>query len=287
MLTLAPEGSREVGSNARMGSGTNLAVRPGNNHPARMSFQGSIDQRQISLAYLPPTPRHSRLALAGAAGLLLGLAVLAPFATKQLPQNNGFIPALDATIFVTDLITACLLFAHFSVTRSRALWALACGYLFSAVIVVAHGLSYPGAFSPTGNLGGSSHTNFRIYLAWHLGLPAALFAYVWLRDKDRTKAGAHAPTALVVICSVAGVLALVSCIVLLSTVDDGLLQGRVVAQSLTVLTMLICAAALSVLWEFRRSALDQWLMVVMLASIIELAITVLLGGLGLRFTLGC
>ena len=152
--------------------------------------------------------------------MLLGFAVLTPFATKQLPRFNGFIPAIDAAIFVTDLITACLLFAHFSVTRSRALWALACGYLFSAAIVVAHGLSFPGAFSPTGNFGGSNHTNFRIYLIWHLGLPAALFAYVWLRDKDRTKAGAHTPTALLVICSAAGVLALVSWIVWLATGDD-------------------------------------------------------------------
>ena len=86
-----------------------------------MALQDSADQPQISLAYLPPTPRQTWSALAGAAVLLLGLAVLAPFAAKPLPQVNGFIPALDATIFVTDLITASLLLAHFSVTRSRAL----------------------------------------------------------------------------------------------------------------------------------------------------------------------
>lgn len=137
--------------------------------------------------------------------LLFGLAVLAPFAAEPLPQVNGFIPALDATIFVTDLITASLLLAHFSITRSRALLALACGFLFSAAIVVAHGLSFPGAFSPTGNLGGSTFTNFRIYLLWHLGLPASIFTYLWLRDKDRRIVGARAPTARVVIYSVASV----------------------------------------------------------------------------------
>jgi hypothetical protein len=165
-----------------------------------MGLRDSTDQPQISLAYLPPTPRQTWSALAGAAILLLGLAALIPFAGKPLPKVNGFIPALDAIIFVTDFITAGLLLVHFSITRSRALSALGCGYLFSAVIVVAHGLTFPGAFSPTGNIGGSSHTNFRIYLLWHLGLPVALFAYVWLRDEDRTKAGAHTPTEIVAIC---------------------------------------------------------------------------------------
>jgi hypothetical protein len=68
-----------------------------------MILQDSTDQGRISLAYLPPRPRHTRSALARAAVLLLGLAVLALFAAKPLPQVNGFIPALDATIFVTDL----------------------------------------------------------------------------------------------------------------------------------------------------------------------------------------
>ncbi len=201
-------------------------------------------------------------------------------------EVSGFIPALDAIIFATDLITASLLLAHFSITRSRALLALACGYLFSATIVVAHGLSFPGAFSPTGHLGGTSQTTIRLYLFWHLGLPAALFAYVWLRDEARTKAGARTPTALAAICSVACVLALVICIVWLAVAGDELLPYARVGPDnssplvpwLTALTMLICAAALYVLWVFQRSALDQWLMVVVLASIIELVITALLGG---------
>jgi signal transduction histidine kinase len=51
--------------------------------------------------------------------------------------------------------------------------------------------------------------------------------------------------------------------------------------------MLICAAALSVLWRFRLSALDQWLMVVMVALLVELTLTALFGGLRPRlFTVG-
>jgi signal transduction histidine kinase len=253
------------------------------------------DRPQLSLAYMPPKLWQSRSALAGAAVLLLGLAVLAPFAAKPLPQVNGFVPALDAIIFVTDLTTASLLFAHFSVTRSRALLVLACGYLFLALIVVAHGLTFPDAFFPTENLKRSLRINFRIYELWHLGLPATLFAYIWLRDEDRTKASARTPTALVGIFSVVGVLALVNGVAWLAAAGDELLpfplnnldRSSSFAPSLAALTMLICAAALSLLWAFRRSVLDQWLMVVVLASMIEMAITAMLGGLGpLRFTVG-
>jgi PAS domain S-box-containing protein len=261
------------------------------------------EQPQISLAYLPPTPLQTRSALAGAAILLLGLAALGPFAGKPLPQVNVFIPALDAIIFVTDLITASLFLAHFSITRSRALLVLACGYLFLALIVVAHGLTFPGIFPSTGDLSRAARINFMIYLVWHLGLPAALFAYVWLKDKDRTTPGPHTPTALVAVCSVVGVFTLVGCLVWLAAAGDKLLSPpRSTFQPFPVpitpwlvnLTMLICAAALFVLWAFRRSVLDQWLMVVVLASMVELAITGRLGwhhfehtgGLGARFTLG-
>jgi len=50
---------------------------------------------------------------------------------------------------------------------------------------------------------------------------------------------------------------------------SGLDRSGPVAPLPNVLTMLICTAALPVLWAFRRSVLDQWLMVVVLASIEE------------------
>jgi PAS domain S-box-containing protein len=261
------------------------------------------DERHISLAYLPPTPQQTRSALAGGAVLLLGLAALAPFAGKPLPQVNVFIPALDAVIFVTDLITASLFLAHFSITRSKALLALACGYFFLALIVVAHGLAFPGVFPSTGDLGRTARINFMIYLLWHLGLPAGVIAYIWLRGKHRSTPGPRTPTALVAIGSVAGVSALVGGLVWLAAAGDKLLPSpprtfEIFPPSVTpwliILTILICGATLFVLWAVRRSVLDQWLMIVVLASMVELAITGLLGwhtfdhsrGLAARFTLG-
>lgn len=256
-----------------------------------MSEQSATDRRQISLAYLPPTERQTRSALAWAAIMLIGLAALAPFADDPMPHFDGFIPAIDAIIFVTDLITASLLLAHFSITRSRALLALACGYLFSALIVVAHGLSFPGVVSPSGRLGGDNETTVKLYLFWHLALPVALFVYLWLRGRERTKVVAHSPTLLSATCSVAGVLALVVCTtwiargkLLIPNVVVGPNSSTPVIPLFVDLTMALCAVALCALLIFRHSALDQWLMVVMLASIVELALTAEFGGP--PFTLG-
>ncbi len=205
-----------------------------------MSVPFNTDHPQVSLAYLPPTLRQTRSALVGAAVLLLGLAASVPFATYRLPRVNGFIPAFDAVISVTDLITAGLLLAQFSITRSRAIWALACGYFFSAAIVVTHALTFPGAFSPTGNLGVIRHLNFRVYLLWHIGLAVAIFAYLWFRNRGFTKARAYRPTEIVVTVGGVVVVALVSCIgciALLPPVDP------VAGRWLTVAAMLICRCA--------------------------------------------
>ena len=244
---------------------------------SRLSLNGlGAAESQISLANLPPTPRQRRSARVSAAVLIVGLVVLAPFAARPLPGIIGFIPVLDAIIFVTDLITAGLLLTQFSITRSRAIWALACGYLYSAAIVVAHALTFPGAFSPSRNFGVSRHINFRIYLLWHLGLPVAMLAYVWLRDKGPAKVRAHIRREIAATIVGVGVVALVSCIASLALLPP---VDPVAGRWLTVIAMLICAAALSVVWLFKCSVLDQWLIIVALATIIELAITALIGGL--------
>jgi signal transduction histidine kinase len=245
-----------------------------------MVLQDRTDEAQVSLPYLPPTRRQARAALVWVVVLLLGSAVLIPLAAKPLPKFEGFIPALDAIISVTDLITACLLLVHFSITRLGSLRALACGYLFSAAIVIAHGITFPGVISPTG-IGGSTHTNFRIYLLWHLGLPVASVAYIWLRGKDNAKASAHPRTEILATFGMTGVLAAVSCIAWLALLPP---VDPVAGRWLTAITMSICAVALAVLWSFRRSALDEWLMIVALAMIIELAMTALIGGFGPRST---
>ena len=86
-------------------------------------------------------------------------------------------------MFVSDLVTAVLLYAQFSISRSRALLALATGYLFTALIVIPHALTFAGAFSPTGLLGANIQTGSWLFIFWHIGFSAALLAYAVLREE--------------------------------------------------------------------------------------------------------
>ena len=90
-------------------------------------------------------------------------------------------------MFVTDSITAILLFAQFSILRSRAILVIASGYLFTALIIVPYVLAFPGVFAPNGLIGGLQ-TSARLYLLWHCGFPLFVIGYALSKDEDPSRA---------------------------------------------------------------------------------------------------
>ena len=250
-----------------------------------MTRYGSLDTGTWPIAQ-PPTSRQSWSALTAVAVLVLAFGALVPFAGAPLPHLNGFIPAIDAMIFVTDFITSILLFSQFSIYPSRALLALASGYLFTALIVIPHALSFPGAFPPTENIGGGIQTTIRLYLIWHLALPATLLVYVWLNNKNGTNDAMRLSPLSAIALSAASVLCLVCGFVWLAIAGDKFMPSFYVGDPnepgpllpwVTLFTMLICVLALAALWAQRRSALNQWLIVVASASFVELALSAQFG----------
>ena len=239
-----------------------------------------------------PTARQSRWALAVAAIALVGFVAAAPFAGRPLAVLNALFPALDALVFVTDLVTAVLLFAQYSISRSRSLFALATGYLFTACIVVPHALTFAGAFTPAGLLGAGIQTGSWLFIFWHIGFAAGLLAYAGLREERRPITVSEASALPAIGWSVAGVLALVLGLTWLSTAGADLLPPIILDQSrmspIVVypiwFTISLSAGALAVLSWRRRSVLDQWLMVVALVFIVELVFSGLLPTI--RFSLG-
>ena len=251
------------------------------NNPTVSQFEAPM----VGLINLPPTPKQIRSAKAVVAVLIVALGIVAPFAATPLPQFSAFIPFLNAAILVTDLITAILLFALFSIYPSRAVLVLAAGYLFTALIVIPHALTFPGAFSPTGLLGAGLQTTAWLYIFWHFGFPTALLIYAWLKDEKYAIRGSIRSA---IGWCIAVTISLVCGLVLLATAGDRFLPRLFVdATHLSplgnyapALDLSFCALALAFLWIRRRSVLDMWLIVVVCALIGELALTLI------RFSLG-
>jgi signal transduction histidine kinase len=256
--------------------------------PARPESDGT----DTWLVNLPPTRRQTRIALFVAVALLVGLGATAPFADALLPRIDAFIPAIEIAVIITDFITAALLFSQYRIYHSRALLALASGYLFTALIIIPHVLTFPGAFSPTGLLGAGLQSTAWLYVFWHVGFPIALLIYACLRNEKPTEPSIEAPTAFAVRWSVVIVVSLVGGLTWLVTAGEGFLP-RVfldathiapLSHYLIAFEVLICVVALALLWRKKRSVLNQWLMVVALAFVSELIINGLL--ISARFTLG-
>jgi signal transduction histidine kinase len=250
------------------------------------------DNIKETLVNMPPTSRQCWSALAVAAVLTAAVAALVPFVDTPLPQHEGFIAVLVTAVFITDFITSIMLFWQLAIYRSRALLALASGYLFTALIVIPYALTFPGALSPAGLLGGNVQTSPWLYRFWHLGFPIAVLVYAWLRGKDRQKTTTRTSPPVAVGISVLIVVALVFALAWITIAESAYLptvfldsrQYTPLTNYLAAFNVLISAFALAVLWLRRRSVLDLWIMVAVLALTLE----VLLAGVlsSARYSLG-
>lgn len=242
-----------------------------------MSFTHK-DHARTGLLGQPATAAHRRAAAALAAVMLAGFAVVAPFAGRPLVELNAFFPSLDAIVFVNSLVTAVLLFAQYSIFRSRAIFALACGYLFTAFIVVPHALTFAGAFTPSGLLGSGIQTGSWLFIFWHFGFGASLLAYAVLRRQPTDRLSDDGTGAAAIAVAVVALLVLVGGLTWVSTAGAELLP-HIITDQRTIgpfviypigLTILVTAGAFLVLGLPRPSVLDLWLSIVALVFILEL-----------------
>src|SRR3546814_1294676 len=90
----------------------------------------------------PPGRSQGRLAVCVLVVLVGPLLITAPFARIPLTNTEVLLPAYAGAVFVIELITSALLFALFSIQRSRAVLALSIGYLFSGLMVVPWALTF-------------------------------------------------------------------------------------------------------------------------------------------------
>jgi signal transduction histidine kinase len=241
------------------------------------------EELHFILSNLSPGPTQKRLAFAVVGGILVVFVLIAfgPFKGAHLGRVDAFVPAYATAMFVCDSMTAILLFAQFSILRSRAILMIASGYLFAALILIPWTLSFPGLFVPTSLLGGLQSTNW-LYAAWHGGFAMFVIAYALSKETDPGKRFWQGTVRAAVARSVA-VTATLALVVGTFCIAGEPLLPRVMLDATTfgprwpwvtaTPVALLFISALIVLWIRRRSVLDLWLMVVMCLYLIELPLS--------------
>jgi len=245
------------------------------------------EEQPVFLSLLPAQPGERRFAVAIMLVSLAVFAALAPFARVQLARVDAFIPLYQSALVINDLITAVLLFGQFSIVRSRGLLILANAYVFTALMVVAHTLSFPGLFAPSGLLGAGPQTTAWLYMFWHGGFPLLVIGYALpARGTTGGRPGRDMLAGLVLTAAAAGGLTL------LTTLGQQTLPPIMAGNRYTPAMMVVVStvwllglAALLVLWRRRpKASLDLWLIVVVGASLLDVALAAMLNA-G-RFDLG-
>lgn len=249
-----------------------------------------MPQDQLGLFDTPPSRKQIQFSIAIVAILVAVLIFSLAVRDVRLLQIDAFIPMIDATTFVVDLIIATLLYVQATVYRSRALIALASGYVFTALILIPHALTFPGAFAPNGLLAAGTSTTAWLYMFWRTALPVSVIFYVLCNRADLSaQSGMERQSARVAV-GVLAAIGLAGAFTLLATAGHDLLPslylnraeanyGNVVGVGYALLAVFFIAMVM-LLWQ-RRSVLDLWLLVVLLAWLVQ---TILLQSLRGRFT---
>ena len=247
---------------------------------------------RIFLSTQPADPRERAIALAVIVLSTTIFVAAAPFARRPLPEIWPFIPICESALAINDLITAILLVSQVAILRSRSLLAIAMGYFFTALMVIAHLLSVPGLFAPSGAIDGGPQTAAWLYFFWHGGFPLAVIAYAVLKDNNGRDARPLKPFATTIIGAVVAVIVIVAALTLAATKGYWLLP-EVLEGSRHTSTMIAVTAAFSLtnlvalvaVWKRRpHSVLDILLIVAMCAWLFDVALSSVLNG-G-RFDLG-
>jgi signal transduction histidine kinase/ActR/RegA family two-component response regulator len=258
--------------------------------PSSSSEPAPSDQPGVFLSTLPAGPAERRLALTVVLVSAVVFLATVPFAKTRLAPVWAFIPIYEAALVVNDLITAVLLFGQFAILRSRALLVLASGYLFTAFITVAHALTFPGLFSPTGLLGAGPQSTAWLYMFWHGLFPLFVIAYAVLKGRERATGARR--DAVAILASVGAMLLLAAALSWLATAGQealpAIMQGNQYTPAMRVVVSTVWGAsalALVILWRCRpHSVLDVWLMAVLCVWMCDIALAAVLNG-G-RFDLG-
>jgi signal transduction histidine kinase len=258
--------------------------------PAKHPFQKEEDLPLI-IANLPATAQQRAIAVGVAVFLIVAVAIIAPFASIQLGPVDAFIPVLQTALSIADFITATLLFAQYSIQPQRALLALASGYIFSGSFAFLQTLAFPGGYASAGLIGDGPNSPAWIFVLWHTTFPAAILVYALSKDaKAAARPGRSSMPAITI--TIASVLAVIAALTWIVTTKVGYLPSfytdvrfqTPLGNQANVALLLWGLTAFTVLLFHRRTILDLWLLLTLLACSPNFLVAII--GSSVRFTIG-
>ena len=228
------------------------------------------------LAKHPPNGAQLRGVYIVLALLALLFLVLAPLAGIRMPVAPEFVPMVQSALIGSNLLTGILLLGHVQTGRSWSLGILTLGYLFTALIALAHMLSFPGLISAHGVLGGNSQTTPWLFMLWHALFPLFVIGYARSYRRPLPRHFVRAGTLLTALS--------VTVLVLLCTAGAAylppLMQGASFLPAYRWMGAAVLALSLYALWKSGRkrprTVLDAWLTIAMSAWVFEVLLSCLL-----------
>ncbi|TDQ97614.1 sensor domain-containing diguanylate cyclase [Paraburkholderia silvatlantica] len=241
----------------------------------------------------PATRRQALFASVCAFAILLTFALAAPRARDALPGIAPFMPMCALTVFTTSSIAAFLLGARFAATRVAMLAALGGAYAFTAITVALQLLMLPGVFARTGLFGALPNSAAWMWVFWHAGFPALVIVAELVRKRlpappfARERLDARGWLLIAGPAAVAALLGvLVTHVDLASPFRDVANAAPAAAPSpasaiannlagLVICALNLIAIALVLLKGRLRLVLDLWIVVALLASLVDAALNTL------------
>lgn len=218
-----------------------------------------------------PSWTQKLLAFVVVPGILAVVFIISrPFAGVQLRTIDAFVPFYVTAILLNNLITGVLLFAQFSILRTRGLLVIANGYLFAGLMIIPYTLSFPGVFEPGQSLIGGLQSTPWLYILRHCGFAMFVVAFALLRDFE-VKAPSRHSVRQPIFLSFAATVVVVLAAAFVCIAGDALLPTIITDRSHFDATWVYYAGgpiaslyilALILLWFRRHTVLGLWLMVV-------------------------
>jgi PAS domain S-box-containing protein len=222
---------------------------------------------------------------------IFALAVI-PFAENPGPKAPAISLLFGATVFATELPTSLLLFVRFRAEPHWSLLILGSAFLYSALMVVAYMLTYPGAVLTDQTLvGGSQQASSYLFVFWVIGFALLTFVSVIFETCAKRHQFALERVDRAVCTAVSAVSVVVLSLSLIAILLGDYLPPQITGSSswtglnrflVLTATALIAASIAIVLFRIRN---ELFLWLAMMLTMVAVAHIISAAG-GARFTVG-